>query len=73
MGRAYIYKYLKDYLYIFKKKKKKNWGNDWGWGWKQYRILRQFLGQYRILRQFLGQLIELALNPHFIHYSPPLN
>ena len=67
MGRAYIYKYLKDYLYICFLKKF-YWGNDWGWGWKQYRILGQFLGQYRILGQFLGQLIELATNPHFIHY-----
>ena len=37
MGRAYIYKYLKDYLYIFKKKKFFLFGgNDWdgvGWGW----------------------------------------
>ena len=28
MGRAYIYKYLKDYLYIFLRKKN-YWGNDW--------------------------------------------
>ena len=33
MGRAYIYKYLKDYLYIFLKKKKFYLGGMIGMGW----------------------------------------
>ena len=59
MGRAYIYKYLKDYLYIFKKKKKKNYWerHDWdgdGWRWdfggmEMIRITWKFWDNTRIL------------------------